>query len=209
MDTVDTVMRALIGDLRTRFGERFFSAAGQDQAKDITLTPPLEFNEQSRSPQWVITDLTLTPSRWRSNGTLDLNEDRESGTVDEVADPIHRNIEFVVTVVSKKHAEAWAMTEALTVYFGKEPPVLEFTVGEGADAYTFKFVKDLMREFEDRTVPNAGGLRFWEARVRIMDVPIYDGVRTERKLATEVEISVSDQNSGEKLVTADVSVDDE
>ena len=96
---IQTVMGALITDLRTRFAY-FFTGDQRDPNTDITPTPPLEFNQETKSPMWVLTDETLSQARWDSNAVLDLEPDLEAGTVQEVNEPCYRDIEFVLTPVS-------------------------------------------------------------------------------------------------------------
>jgi hypothetical protein len=201
---IETVKDALLADLRALYGDLV-----TDPTLDITLIVPPTFNRETRAPQIILTDFILVPCWPQGAGVIDVDRDETAGTVDEINAPIHRHIEFAVTAVARSSRAAERMSEAMTVYFGSYPRCLEFTVGEGDAAYAFKFPKELAAEFRDATQPNDGGLFFYEGRARIVNVPIYDGVRTKRRLATGTEIAVRDIDSEETLVTAIDSVNDD
>jgi hypothetical protein len=196
MEMIEAVKDALLTDLRTRYG-----ALVNDPTLDIGLIVPTTFNKQTRAPQIILTDFITVPYAWQSNGTILIEEDREEGTVQEVNEPIHRNIEFAVTAVAKTSRAAERMAEVLMVYFGGEKRLLEFSVGDGEDAFTFKFLKEIAAEFRDATQPNDGALFFHEGRARIVDVPIYDGQRLERYLAKTVTVDIEDMTGTDELAS--------
>lgn len=195
---IETVKDALLADLRARFGDHV-----TDPALDITLiVPPMPFTHETRAPQIILTDFILVPSWPQGMASIEVARNEDEGWIDVTNAPVNRHVEFAVTAAARTSRAAERMGEALTAYFGSRMSLLEFTVGEGDEAHTFRFTKELAAEFRDATIGNEGGLFWQEGRGRIVNVPIFDGSRERRYLVKETDVTISDQDSEAELAAA-------